>query len=74
MNFFKSSSKTKTPPELIRSTREAIQRLDAASTGAEGRRKVSLDRLDVFCCPTERQGGRKELTDDHWVACSLDST
>lgn len=41
MNFFKSSSKTKTPPELIRSTREAIQRLDAASTGAEGRRKVS---------------------------------
>jgi calcium binding protein 39 len=43
MNFFKSSSKTKTPPELIRSTREAIQRLDAASTGAEGRRKVSWE-------------------------------
>ena len=40
MNFFKS--KTKTPPEIIRSIREAIARLDAGITGAEGRRKVCL--------------------------------
>ena len=38
MNFFKS--KTKTPPEIIRAIREAIARLDASTTGAEGRRKV----------------------------------
>lgn len=43
MNFFKSKSKT--PPELVRSIRDAIMRLDAGSTGAEGRRKVS-ERLE----------------------------
>ncbi|KDE08144.1 calcium-binding protein 39 [Microbotryum lychnidis-dioicae p1A1 Lamole] len=44
MNFFKSSSsKIKTPSELVRSTREAIQRLDSASTSAEGKRKASED-------------------------------
>ncbi|KAI5474724.1 calcium binding protein 39 [Pseudohyphozyma bogoriensis] len=42
MNFFKSS-KTKSPSELVRSVRESIQRLDSASTGAEGRRKASED-------------------------------
>lgn len=40
MNFFKS--KTRTPGELVRSVREAIQRLDAAGTGPEGKRKVSF--------------------------------
>ncbi|SCV74461.1 BQ2448_8100 [Microbotryum intermedium] len=44
MNFFKSSSsKIKTPSELVRSTREAIHRLDSASTSAEGKRKASED-------------------------------
>lgn len=57
MNFFKSSSKTKTPPELIRSTREAIQRLDAASTGAEGRRKVSFRAESVLLCARAVCGG-----------------
>lgn len=51
MNFFKS--KAKTPPELVRSTREAIVRLDAASTGAEGRRKVSCASQNE----TDRGGG-----------------
>lgn len=41
MNFFKS--KTRTPGELVRSVREAIQRLDAAGTGPEGKRKASED-------------------------------
>ncbi|GAA5865896.1 hypothetical protein JCM5296_005269 [Sporobolomyces johnsonii] len=44
MNFFKSSSsKTKSPPELVRSIREAIAKLDSPSTGPEGRRKASDD-------------------------------
>lgn len=43
MNFFKSSSsKTKTPPELIRSTRDAIQKLDSTNSSPETKRKVSL--------------------------------
>lgn len=43
MNFFKSSSsKTKAPPDLVRSLREAIARLDSQSASVEHKRKVSL--------------------------------
>lgn len=53
MNFFKS--KTKTPPEIIRSIREAIQRLDASNTGAEGRRKVCLLHVETGWSDRERE-------------------
>lgn len=46
MNFFKS--KAKTPPELIRSIKEAIVRLDSSNSGAEGRRKVRRPILEVL--------------------------
>ncbi|KAK4700629.1 calcium binding protein 39, partial [Phenoliferia sp. Uapishka_3] len=51
MNFFKAN-RTKTPPELIRSVRESIQRLDAGNTGAEGRRKVGLGYSDALRVPS----------------------
>ncbi|GAA5901159.1 Mo25 family protein [Sporobolomyces salmoneus] len=44
MNFFKSSSsKTKSPPELVRITKEAISKLDNPNTGPESRKKASED-------------------------------
>ncbi|GAA6013321.1 hypothetical protein JCM10207_000854 [Rhodosporidiobolus poonsookiae] len=42
MNFFKSP-KVKTPPELVRSLRDAIYKLDSPQTGPEQRRKASED-------------------------------
>ncbi|GAA5995550.1 Mo25 family protein [Rhodotorula paludigena] len=44
MNFFKSSSsKTKAPPDLVRSLREAIARLDSQSASVEHKRRARED-------------------------------
>jgi len=42
MNFFKSSSssKTKAPPDLVRALRDNVAKLDSASTGPEQRKKA----------------------------------
>lgn len=51
MNFFKT--KAKTPPELIKSIRDLISRLDSSNSSPEIRRKVNF--VDFFshstaCC------------------------
>jgi calcium binding protein 39 len=38
MNFFKT--KTRTPPDLVRGLRDAINRLEAGAPGGDTRRKV----------------------------------
>ncbi|GAA5920855.1 hypothetical protein JCM3775_003983 [Rhodotorula graminis] len=45
MNFFKSSSssKTKAPPDLVRALRDNVAKLDSASTGPEQRKKARED-------------------------------
>ncbi|BGP19421.1 hypothetical protein JCM10213_000658 [Rhodosporidiobolus nylandii] len=43
MNFFKSQPKVKNPPELVRSLKDAIAKLDGTQTGPEQRRKASED-------------------------------
>ncbi|GAA6042480.1 hypothetical protein JCM8097_003047 [Rhodosporidiobolus ruineniae] len=42
-NLFKSAPKVKNPPELVRSLRDAVYRLDSPQTGPEQRRKASED-------------------------------
>ncbi|GAA5886420.1 hypothetical protein JCM6882_001632 [Rhodosporidiobolus microsporus] len=43
LNFFKSAPKVKNPPELVRSLRDAIAKLDSSQTGPEQKRKASED-------------------------------
>ncbi|GAA6063572.1 hypothetical protein JCM10212_003151 [Sporobolomyces blumeae] len=44
MNFFKSSSsKTKSPPELVKATRDAVAKLDHPNAGPEAKKKASED-------------------------------
>ncbi|GAA5968395.1 hypothetical protein JCM11641_007623 [Rhodosporidiobolus odoratus] len=43
MNFFKSAPKVKNPPELVRSLKDAIFKLDSSQVGPEHRRKASED-------------------------------
>ncbi|GAA5848939.1 hypothetical protein JCM9279_004671 [Rhodotorula babjevae] len=45
MNFFKSSSssKTKAPPDLVRALKDNVAKLDSASTGPEQRKKARED-------------------------------
>ncbi|GAA5868393.1 hypothetical protein JCM8547_002178 [Rhodosporidiobolus lusitaniae] len=43
LNFFKSQPKVKNPPELVRSLRDAVARLDSSQTGPEQKRKASED-------------------------------
>jgi hypothetical protein len=50
MNFFRpSGSKTKAPPDLVRSLREAIYRLDSPQVSPEQKRKVRSR-----CCSVSR--------------------
>jgi hypothetical protein len=45
MNFFKT--KPRTPPDLVRSLRDAVPKLESAPPGSEARRKASKSKFVI---------------------------